>query len=341
MLRVAEGQEMTQRKLKALYRLSSIDQRYTVIEDYSKESGYTFFPDVPDLSPAPGTASRMRKFEETALPLAAEAIKDALPEGFDYQEITHLIAVSCTGMYAPGIDIELIETLGLKTSVERTCINFMGCYAAFSAFKVANSICKANPKAKVVLVCIELCTLHFQNELDDDQMIASTIFGDGAAAMLVQGEPGSEKCLSMREFYCDLALGGKDAMTWKIRDTGYEMKLSSAVPNFLEEGVDDLVNRLLGSLDLGLGDIDHFALHPGGKRILQALEKSLKLNKEQTAASYHILRQYGNMSSASVIFVIDHLLRGAPTDKEGQLMLSMAFGPGLTLESGLFELHNC
>ena len=200
------------RKLAALYRVSGIDSRHTVLSDYEQQNGnFSFFPNTPGLEPFPAVAQRMGAYREHALPLSVRAVEACLAQipAFNSQEITHLITVSCTGMYAPGLDIELIQELGLPATTERTAINFMGCYAAFNALKVAGTICKAHPEANVLVVCTELCTLHFQKSTEHDHLVSNALFADGAAAVLVSGKPQPGFNLALKAFHCELMPAGK------------------------------------------------------------------------------------------------------------------------------------
>ncbi|RYD77355.1 MAG: hypothetical protein EOP53_13115, partial [Sphingobacteriales bacterium] len=242
--------ERESKMLDALYDASGIHTRYSVLEDFGKEKDFSFFPDSEDLEPFPTTAKRMEIYRENALPLAEKAIYDCLEKCcVPKEEITHIIIVSCTGMYAPGLDIELIEKLGLRTDVERTCIQFMGCYAAFNGLKTADNICRANAAANVLLVCIELCTIHFQKHKSRDHYVSNALFADGAAAVMIQSKPQKNHLnLQLEAFRCDLALAASDKMAWKIADHGFEMILSSYVPQVIKSGIKELANKLLDKL---------------------------------------------------------------------------------------------
>lgn len=327
-----------QRKLNVIYQSSAIEYRYSVLADYAKTSDFDFYPNL-DL-PFPSTAQRMNIFEAEACPLAIQAIENCFEtlENQRIKEITHLITVSCTGMYAPGLDIELVEQLGLDTSVQRTCMNFMGCYAAFNALKMADAICKSDAEAKVLVVAVELCTLHFQQSKEDDDLIANAIFGDGAAAVFLESQPNPKGSLALEAFYCDLAPRGKKDMAWHIQDSGFEMRLSSYVPEILQEKIGELVDKLLSKLNLQIQDIDIFALHPGGRRILESIEKTLHISKEMNSFAYQVLRDYGNMSSVTVLYVLKKIMDNISNHQNKQKILSMAFGPGLTLESALLKI---
>ncbi|SHL60982.1 type III polyketide synthase [Hymenobacter psychrotolerans] len=330
------------RKLRALYRMSGIGHRYTVLPDYGRPNGeFTFFPNTPDLEPFPSVGARMRVYRQEALPLAAAAAENCLQQAPDVpaNTLTHLISVSCTGMYAPGLDIELVSRLGLRPDVQRTCVNFMGCYAAFNALKLADAICRADADARVLVVCTELCTIHFQKHHEEDHLISNALFGDGAAAALVLGRPsGNRPHLALEAFHCGLEPDGHADMAWHVNDFGFEMTLSSYVPKLIQRGIRRLTDDLLRNLPVQLSDIRHFAIHPGGRRILETIEQELGLSPQDNQPAYHVLREYGNMSSATVLYVLRELLAGFRAADSGAPVLSFAFGPGLTLEAMLLRV---
>jgi alpha-pyrone synthase len=336
---VLEDTEMA--RLSALYRATGIEHRYSVLADYTKKKGgFEFFPNAEGMEPFPGIGARMRSYEKFAIKLALKAIKDCLdPIDIELTEITHLITVSCTGMYAPGIDIEIVEKLKLNPDIQRTCINFMGCYAAFNAIKIADAISKSDKKAKVLIVCVELCSLHFLKNKNMDQLVSNAIFGDGAAAVLVQSQPSKEISLSLESFYCSLALNGMKDMAWHITDTGFEMTLSSYVPEMIKGGIKQLTEKLLHHLKQDLSSVNFYAIHPGGRKILEAIESELGLTKEDNHHAYKILKEYGNMSSPTILFVLHSILKELNENDKGKNILSFAFGPGLTLESMLLKVE--
>ena len=329
------------RKLAALYRVSGIDSRHTVLSDYEQQNGdFTFFPNTPGLEPFPAVAQRMSAYREHALPLSIRAIQDCLaqlPE-FELLDISHLITVSCTGMYAPGLDIEIISELGLSPTVERTAINFMGCYAAFNALKMANSVCKAHQEARVLVVCTELCTLHFQKSIEHDHLVSNALFADGAAAVLVSSEPQTGFNLELEAFHCELMPDGKKDMAWHIGNSGFEMTLSAYIPELIRKGIRQLSANLLARLSLELDEIKWFAIHPGGRKILEAIEQELGITKHDNRFAYSVLREFGNMSSVTVLFVLQKLLAELQPENQGEHILSFAFGPGLTMESMLLKI---
>ncbi len=331
------------RKLRALYRVSGIEHRHSVLADYGRDNGtYEFFPNTPGLEPFPSVGLRMAAYRREALPLALAAVRDSLRQapGIEANSLTHLITVSCTGMYAPGLDIELVTALALPPSVRRTCVNFMGCYAAVNALRLANDICRADPAARVLVVSVELCTLHFQKSHDPDHLVSNALFSDGAAACLVLGQPlpGPTPWLALQAFHCGLAPEGVRDMAWHIGDFGFEMTLSGYVPALIERGIGQLTADLLKDLPVRREEIRHFALHPGGRKILEAIEKALGLSRDDNRYAYQVLRDYGNMSSATVLFVLRELLAAATPADNGAPVLSCAFGPGLTMEAMLLKI---
>jgi predicted naringenin-chalcone synthase len=340
MLGTMRLEEVERRKLRAIFNASGIESRYSVIEDYGKTSNFSFFSKVADADIFPSTQDRVNLFRAEAPKLSVAAVHDLLKSysTFDLQTITHLIVVSCTGMYAPGLDIDLVKQLKLKSTVQRTAINFMGCYAAFNALKIADVICKNEVTSKVLIVCTELCSLHFQPQGTDDNVLANALFGDGAAAVLVENQTESKLKLSIESFHSDLSKTGEDQMAWTIGDLGFEMKLSAYIPEIIRSGIAELTNSLLRKTAKKFSDIKHFAIHPGGKKILQVIEQELGITAKENHSAYDVLRQFGNMSSATVLFVLKDLLVNKNVSS-GECILSFAFGPGLTLESMVLNIE--
>lgn len=330
--------EARTRELEVLYRATGIGYRHTVIDDYTRKIGaFDFFPNTDDLEPFPSVSQRMEVFKRDALPLALDAI-NACDYHFDNSAFTHLITVSCTGMYAPGLDIEITKHLGLSHSVQRTSINFMGCYAAINALKVAAQACTGTSDAKVLIVCLELCSIHFQKATNDDNLLANALFGDGAAAVVVQPAPEHDFSLELEAFHCDLATNGHKDMAWGIGNLGFEMALSTYVPDIIKTGIKKLSSELLQQLDLDIEGPDYYAIHPGGKKILEAIESELEISREDNAHAYEVLRKFGNMSSPTVLFVIKSLQDTLVQQDRSKRILSFAFGPGLTMESMLLRI---
>lgn len=316
------------RKLGFLYRMSGIESRHSVLEDFDKLSveDFSFFPSNQTLSPFPGTKARMEVFQKTAPDLATEAVRSCLDQADQKSaSLTHLILVSCTGMVAPGVELQLMEKLGLSDSVERYCIHFMGCYAAFTGLKLADKILRAEPDAKVMVVSVELCTLHFQKEYSEDNILANSLFGDGAAAALVMN---SNKGLKIKSYLSQVLREGEQDMAWGIGDFGFEMRLSKYIPNLLDQGIRQLRERFEEKFHLS--QISNFAIHPGGKQILQKVQEAFGLAPEVNFHATEVLKKFGNMSSATILFVLDRMMKDPAVSGE---ILSMGFGPGLTLET--------
>ena len=332
--------EEESRNLTVLYRAIGINKRHSVIKDYASinEDDWSFFPKTNTNHTLPSTSDRAALYRKYAIDLSTQAVQKCLAKSdFKTNDITHLITVSCTGMYAPGLDFDLINAFNLSKNIDRTAINFMGCYAAITATKRANDICLANAGASVLVVCVELCTIHFHNEKTDDNLLANAIFSDGAAAFLM-GDSAQSKGLSLRplKFFSDLLPKGQKDMAWNIGDFGFEMKLSAYVPNLIQEGIKSLIQNLTKDQS---NKANHFAIHPGGKRILQVIEQELKLPREKNSAAHEVLRNFGNMSSPTVLFVLENLLESLTQKNQGETVMSLAFGPGLTLESMLLEIN--
>ncbi len=334
MIRASQLDSIEARKLRTLYRSTKIHKRYSVLQDYNQTQNFSFYPNTPDLEPFPSVSQRMFAYQKHALPLALKALQ-SLQNRELLNSVTHLITVSCTGLYAPGLDIELVEALQLPRHTQRTSINFMGCYGAFNGLKIANAIVQADPHAKVLLVCIELCTLHFQKKKDENYLLSNALFSDGAAAVIIEGESHGLS-LEMQSFHCDLLFEGRNDMAWYVGDFGFEMVLSSYIPRLVKGGLAELMAQLRQTTSLP--DFDYYAIHPGGRAILEATETQLGLTAEDNRYAYEVLREYGNMSSCTVLFVLQKLLQERTYEDAGKHIFSCAFGPGLTLETGILKI---
>ena len=331
MQRVYALNEPDKRKLKFLYHKGGIDTRYSVIPDYSLPAAqWQFYSPSENLEPFPKLELRMKWFQHEAAPLSLQAIRKCLAK-FPDTEITHLITVSCTGMSAPGLDLELMELLQLPASTFRTSVNFMGCYAAIHALKIADAFCKADKDANVLIVCTELCTLHFQKENTVDNITSSMLFADGAAAVLITGNEEKEG-LTIDHFYSTVALKGKQDMAWELSSKGFRMTLSSYVADMIEENFDDLVQNALTTAQIDKEAITHWCIHPGGKKILEAVHNSLGFTNGQLQPCYDILREYGNMSSPTILFVLEKIMKDL-NKQTPNTIFGAAFGPGLTMET--------
>lgn len=318
------------RKLRYIYRHSGIQQRYSVLSDYSRPSTeWKFYPHSENLEPFPSLEQRMAIYFKQAPLLSIDAIRNCLDGVIHNHEVTHLITVSCTGLSAPGLDLQVMELMDLKKDIFRTSVNFMGCYAAIHALKLANVICDGNSAARVLIVCTELCTLHFQREATLDNIMSSLLFGDGAAAVLVMPNE-TEAGLKITGFYSEVIPKGKRDMAWELSSSGFLMTLSGYVPELIEEDFLGIVERSLNHEDFTQDDITHWCIHPGGKKILEAIEKSTGVEQHKLQESYNVLKHYGNMSSASVLFVLKNILHHKHDIKR---VFAAAFGPGLTVET--------
>lgn len=323
--------EAERRKLAFLYRHGGIDTRYSVLPDYSLPAAqWQFFSPSENLEPFPSLEQRMHCFREQAAPLSLRAIRSCM-ENFPVAAVTHLITVSCTGMSAPGLDLELVELLQLPATTCRTSVNFMGCYAAIHALKMADAFCRADTTANVLVVCTELCTLHFQKEYTADNITSSLLFADGAAAVLVSGQAGQQG-LAIDHFYSTVSFKGKKDMAWELSSAGFLMTLSGYVAELIGEDFNRLVSDALTIAGYGAGEITHWCLHPGGKKILEAVHKSLGFSNGQLQPSYDVLREYGNMSSPTVLFVLQRIMHSLKEGRPARIF-GAAFGPGLTMET--------
>lgn len=331
MIRLLGFQAEEANRLMALYRASGIEYRYSVLPDYGLGKPL-LFPDSVDLEPVPDTVLRNTFYQKAAVELGFKAAKK-LPEAA-LLGVTHLITVSCTGLSAPGPDIALIHALGLSPEVHRLAINFMGCYAAITALKQAAAISKSDPEAKILVVAIELCSLHFQKNKEEDALMANALFADGAAALVIEQSDHGQ--IELVDFFCDLVPEGSDDMTWIPGRHGFDMRLSAYVPDLLKGGMEALLKRMQDRFQFDRQP--YLAIHPGGRRILQVIGQLMDRPKEDFASSYEVLKNFGNMSSPTVLFVLEHLKNRLEAEKasEGPI-ITFAFGPGLTIEAALLH----
>ncbi len=320
------------RKLSYLYHHSGIEKRYSVLKDFSLPPQQWQFINVESSGPT-SLDARMKLYKEHALPLSLQAAQNCLNELNDDIAITHLITVSCTGMSAPGLDLELMEALQLSPSTFRTSVNFMGCYAGIHALKLGKMICDSTPNANVLIVATELCTLHFQQDYTPDNAASSLLFADGSAALLISNDEKRTPLASINHFHSHIAFFGKKDMAWEISNRGFLMTLSGYVPQLIEHDISSLVNEALRKSNLDIEDIKYWCLHPGGKRIIDAIQKQLHLTEEAVQHSRRILNEYGNMSSASIFFVLKEICSKNKQNQKASPLLGIAFGPGLTMET--------
>lgn len=324
--------DIEKRKLGFLYNHSGIEYRHSVIDDYSLPVSQWDFIPVNDKICFPSLEQRMAVFEREAFNLSLIAIEQCLEGITSADAITHLITVSCTGMSAPGLDLEIAESLNLPSTIFRTSVNFMGCYAAIHALKLAKLICDSEPNANVLIADTELCTLHFQQEYTADNAASSLLFADGSAAVLVSNKLRSPNAISLDGFFSQVSYRGKKDMSWQLSSKGFLMTLSGYVPQLVQEDINALVDSSLDYHGISKEDISHWCIHPGGKKILDAIERKLELQPDDLCFSRTILKNFGNMSSATILFVLKEMMDSI---KANANIFGVAFGPGLTMETFL------
>lgn len=329
----AEGMlpEGTMRSLfRRMVRMSAIEHRFSFLQPIAGENGV--WRDSESLYATgsfPGTARRMQAFEKFAPQLAVCALNKLRLTTQDRSRITHVIVTSCTGLYAPGLDYDIVDHLGLNPSVERTMIGFMGCYAAINALKSAHHIVRSEPNSHVLILNLELCSLHMQETQELDQLLSFLLFADGCAACLVSADPIG---LCIDSFRALRIPDTSHLITWKIREMGFDMHLSGHVPSEISKAMKELGPLVTSGKDPL--EIDLWAVHPGGRTILDAVEKGLGLRADSLRQSRQVLASYGNMSSATVMFVLQNIFEQA---RPGQQGCAMSFGPGVTAETMLFH----
>lgn len=321
------------RKLAFLYHHSGIETRHSVIPDYgNQEAGSNFLP-TNAYDPFPSIDQRMELYKTKASTISIDAITKCIDTHISAAQITHLISISCTGMSAPGLDLAIMEQMGLSPTIFRTSINFMGCYAAIHGLKLAKFICDSEPAAKVVLVATELCTLHFQKEYTLENASSSLLFADGAAAILISNDITSPKAVNIESFHSQVAFEGKSDMAWEISSKGFLMTLSSYIPQLIKQDIELLIATALQKQGLTHQEIPFWCIHPGGKKIVDVIEQKLALTKSQTYYARKILAENGNMSSPTILFVLKEIMDSSI--KAGEKIFGVAFGPGLTMETFL------
>jgi predicted naringenin-chalcone synthase len=337
MQRIYAGDSQVNRKLRFLYQQSGIGWRYSVIPDYTRPAAeWEFYPPTENLEPFPSLERRMAMYRKYALPLSMTAIQRCLDGKLSKAQVTHLITVSCTGVSAPGLDLELVEALGMPVTTFRTSVNFMGCYAAVHALKLAHALITADPRANVLLVCTELCTLHFQQEPSIDNMLSSLLFADGSAAVLMTSDTHPAEGITLSGFYSEIVPGGKSEMTWDLSSTGFQMTLSQYVADLIDADFAGLVGRALDKGGMRKEDIRYWCIHPGGKKILDSIIRNLSLPEGHLDDSYETLKSYGNMSSPTILFVLQRMMARLEYGQPNHIF-GAAFGPGLTMETFIAE----
>ncbi len=326
--------ERQERLLKVLYRRSGVKKRHTVLPH---RIALSWLGDDDNGSVkttttvGPTTAERMQFYAEHAGPLALEAAEKALQESpLDAADVTHLVTVSSTGFQAPGVEFRLIDELSMKPTVQRVNVGFMGCHGAVNGLRVAQGLA-LDPEARVLLCAVELCSLHYHFGWDPEKFVANTLFADGAGALVCQ--QGDRGFWNLRGTGSCVLPNSSDAMSWTIGDFGFEMTLSPRVPDIILEHLRSWLSEWLGTHGVRIEDVRSWAIHPGGPRIVATVEEALGLGHNDTATSRAVLSEHGNMSSPTILFILDRL-RGA--DAPGPCV-ALAFGPGLVAEVALFD----
>jgi predicted naringenin-chalcone synthase len=326
---------MLERLVHRVYSQSGIEKRHSVVKDFvlGAPEGPFYDPSTHTLK-SPSTKVRNDIYTEEAKKLfVCVAEKVVRQSSFEAKDITHVITVSCTGFFAPGPDYFVVKGLGLPASTHRYHVGFMGCFAAFPALKMAQAFCEADPNAVVLVVSLELCSLHLQRSEDIDTVVAASVFADGGAAAIVSSKKPNGPALRADTYATAITPTGEEDMAWTVGDNGFDIVLSTYVPDILESNISSTVEPLLAQVDMKKTDIKHWAVHPGGRAILDKVRNGLELDEAQLEIPRGVLRDYGNMSSATILFVLKELLEKANADEK---IYAMAFGPGLTVESGLF-----
>jgi predicted naringenin-chalcone synthase len=325
--------------LPSMYAGTAVQTRHTALPaalirdvlDGTRHSGSVFLPSGHPDDRGPTTAQRMQHYAEAAPPLALAACRRAVDEaGVPPGDFTHLVTVSCTGFLAPGIDRVLIAQLGLPPTVGRTHVGYMGCHGALNGLRVARAFTAADPAARVLLCAVELCTLHYYYSWNPGKFIANALFADGAAALVgVPVEAAGPRAWQVAGSGSCLIPDSADAMTWTVGDHGFEMTLAKTVPGLIARHLKPWLEGWLGRQGLALADVRSWAVHPGGPRILTAVEEGLNLPGEALAASWEVLRTHGNMSSPTLLFILKRL-RALDAARP---CVALGFGPGLAVEA--------
>ncbi|MGB0766626.1 MAG: type III polyketide synthase [Phycisphaeraceae bacterium] len=335
-LRYNADTEADRAKLTRIYRRSKVLKRHSVLA-CPADTGRAPIDELlnfytPAHPQGPTTHARMQRYETHATGLSVEACHAALRDSATPPEaIAQLITVSCTGLVAPGQDAGLIQSLGLRPDVGRTHIGFMGCHAAINAMRVADGLIHADPGERVLVCCTELCSLHFQYGTDPQDAVANALFADGSAALVAGRRDASEPGPCARSFHAEHLPGTRDMMSWRITDHGFRMRLDPQVPDTIQRSLAPSLSAWLSKHDLDPRDIEAWAVHPGGPRIIDAVQAAMGLKPEALQVSRDILRDFGNMSSPTVLFIMSAMMR----DRLPKPWIALGFGPGLAIEASL------
>lgn len=317
---------------------SGIEERFVVIPDAEESSVEKFYSNNGNYI-SPDTRSRMDEYEKWSKYLTKKAVQKLLHKtGFIPGELNKIITISCTGFFAPGLDYFLINEFNFPFTVKRTNIGFMGCAASLIGLNSVLESMSYSQKTNVLLVSVELCSLHLQTEPSRDNILANMIFADGCAAGLFSNSDKYSSDIRLNLLYTDSVLFNNSSgyMGWKIGNYGFEMLLSSDLPKIILNDASPALINILNARNINYRDIKHWALHPGGRAILDSLQKGLQLSDDQMKASRTVLSKYGNLSSASILFVLKELIDSDKIQKD-ELCCAVAFGPGLTMEAAIFQ----
>jgi len=314
---------------------SGIETRFVVVPDAEDSAGNKFYFDAK----GPDTKIRMLEYEKWGKELTCEAVGKLFEQTkINPEEIQRLITVSCTGFFAPGLDYQLMQSYKIPFTAKRTNIGFMGCAASIIGFTSALEALKQNDVENVLLVSLEICSLHLQTEPTRDNILANTIFADGSAAVLFSksSKINSQAKLELIDTKSILFNNSAEFMGWKIGNNGFEMILSSELPKIILETAVPSLQKIIDEWGIEKNKIKHWALHPGGRAILDALQTGLNLNDENLNPSRTVLKNFGNMSSATILFVLKEILNQNKIEKDNYC-IAVAFGPGLTMEVALLK----
>ncbi|NOU93292.1 type III polyketide synthase [Paenibacillus sp. LMG 31456] len=321
---------------KRIFKQCGVETRYTCEPNLLESAADCRYFPRNSLEDVPSTANRMETYKRESVPLGLEAAKKALLDGdVEVSTVTHLITVSCTGQFLPGMDTVLAKQLGLAATVNRIPLNFIGCAAGLKAVCLSRQIILGNSSARVLIVCVELCTLHIQPSSQRESLFATSFFGDGASACIV-GTPGPDHkaIFQLGKEHSVLLPDSANEMVWELGDHGFDLYLSPSIPKL----IGSLIPNQLEQMFAGGGNPDLWAIHPGGRGIVDILRERFELTVEQVRPSLSVLRDYGNVSSATILFVLQEMRRELTGDGSGPMSgIALAFGPGLTAEMIKFK----
>ncbi|NJL75940.1 MAG: hypothetical protein HC892_13890 [Saprospiraceae bacterium] len=324
-----------ERLYRKAFESSCISYRRSVLPDFAEHYGSKILYTSNEIPPI---QDRNNVFKLESLAILRQLCQQALSaSNLASDEVTHVITFTCTGLFAPGLEIKMLKELGLTSHVKRYAINFLGCYSGILAMRLAHELASLHPNAKILVFGIELCTLHFNPNEDKDYILGNTLFADGAVAFLMQSEkPNVPVCFESEQFTSYLEPNSESEMAWDLHQDSLLLRLSSYVPRILKSGVPALAYSMQ-QVGREVAAIDYWAIHPGGISILEAMQTGFGIEKDQLQSSYHVLDWYGNMSSVTILYVLNNLiLNGLQNDKN---IFCAAFGPGLSIETAFLKTH--